>query len=130
MILTREQILGANDMKTEPVEVPEWGGSVIVRGMTGVERDRLEQDSVKGKGNDAKINLINMRARMVAASVVDESGKHLFGSSDIEMLGNKSAAALTRVFTVAQRLSGFTQEDIAELTDSFTDDQTGASISA
>ncbi len=129
MILTREQILNATDMTTETVAVPEWGGSVLVRGLTGIERDRFEQDSVKGKGSDARINLINMRARLVAASIVDEGGKRLFGSGDIELLGNKSAAALTRVFNVAQRLSGFTQDDIKELTQNFDEGQTGDSSS-
>ena len=40
MILNREQILAANDVKTRIVDVPEWGGSVIVRGLTSLERDR------------------------------------------------------------------------------------------
>ena len=41
-ILTRDQILQANDLVTETVEVPEWGGSVFVKSLTGVERDQFE----------------------------------------------------------------------------------------
>jgi hypothetical protein len=42
VVLTKEQILSADDIKTETVLVPEWGGDVIVRGLSGVERDAYE----------------------------------------------------------------------------------------
>ena len=37
--LSRDAILQREDIKTEDVEVPEWGGTVRVRGMSGVQRD-------------------------------------------------------------------------------------------
>ena len=40
--LSRDTILQREDIKTEDVEVPEWGGTVRVRGMSGVERDAFE----------------------------------------------------------------------------------------
>ena len=43
-MLTQEQIRAASDLKTEEVYVPEWGGSVLMRGMTGTERDAWEDD--------------------------------------------------------------------------------------
>jgi len=42
MTLNKEQILRADDLKTEEVDVPEWGGSVRVRVLTGTERDAFE----------------------------------------------------------------------------------------
>ncbi|MGH3927651.1 MAG: hypothetical protein ACRDS1_01415 [Pseudonocardiaceae bacterium] len=111
--LGREAILSAEDSVTEDVEVPEWGGTVRVRGLTGAERDKIE---ALVAGNGKKMNFANLRARMCAASVVDESGERLFGEADIAALGGKSAAALDRVFSVVQRLSGITDEDIDELT--------------
>jgi hypothetical protein len=115
MALNRSQILEANDMMTEIVAVPEWGGEVIVSGMTGAARDAWEQSLVVADGGKARTNMENIRARLVAATVVDESGNRLFDDKDVVMLGRKSSAALERVCKVAQRLNGLTNEDVEQL---------------
>jgi hypothetical protein len=116
-ILSREQILQAKDLVTEVVEVPEWSGSVLVKSLTGAERDQYESAIVEQKGRDTKVNMRNARARLVALSVVDEEGKRLFSPNDVSLLGAKSAAALQRVFNVSMRLSGISAEDVRELTE-------------
>lgn len=113
----REQILGAKDTVTEAVVVPEWGGlTVHVRGLTGLERDQYEQGLVSGRTGNQSLNLANARARLVALAAVDEQGKSIFTKGDVEALGGKSARALDRIFSVAQRLSGLSREDMEELT--------------
>ena len=114
-ILTREQILQANDIITETLLVPEWGGEVRVRGLSGAERDKFESSTVELHGKRRELNLANVRARLVSLSLVDENGKRIFSDADIHVLGRKSAAALDRVFSAAQRLSGLTDEDVEEL---------------
>lgn len=114
-LLTREAILQAQDLPTERVYVPEWNGELIVRGLTGAERDAFEQSIVEQRGKSARMNLRNIRAKLVALTVVDEQGNRVFSDEDAEWLGKKSAAALNRVFEVAQRLSGLRSEDIEEL---------------
>ena len=111
-ILTKAQILQASDTKQETVEVPEWGGEVIVAVMSGHARDRLEASIVGKNGGQ---NLQNIRAKYVAASLVDEKGDLLFSESDVQALGKKSAAALDRVFAVAQRINHITDDDVEEL---------------
>ncbi len=115
-VLTRDQIMQADDLRTETVAVPEWGGEVIVKALTGRERDRFEA-SIAGErqGKRVKLDLENIRARFVAACVVDEAGQPLFYPSDVALLGEKSAAALQRVFEVGQRLSGLSDDDVEEL---------------
>jgi len=117
--LTKEQILDADDLVTEIVEVPEWGGSVIVRGMTGAERDNFEASVITTNGRSGgRMNMQNVRAKLVSLTVVNEDGKRLFtGPADVKKLGKKSAQALNRVFNVAQDLSGITSEDVEELTE-------------
>jgi hypothetical protein len=115
MSLTRDQILQAQDIQTEEVEIPEWGGSVFVRGMTGTERDAFENSIVETRGKSTRVNMRNIRAKLVAQSACDESGKPLFTPRDIDALGEKSAAALQRVFDVASRLSGISGKDVEEL---------------
>jgi hypothetical protein len=118
-LLTKESILAVQDVVTELVDVPEWGGAVRVRGLTGAERDAFESEVIQRKGRDVTTNTRNMRARLVVMSVVDEEGKRLFGFPDIETLGAKSARALDRIFSVAMRLSGLRDEDVEELTERF-----------
>ena len=113
--LSRATILQAVDLPTEVVFVPEWGGEVTVRALSGLERDTYEMEIYRLKGTKIDWKRENMRARLVAATVVDDAGELMFSTADIAALGNKSAAALERIFVVAQRLSGLSKEDVEEL---------------
>ena len=124
-ILTRDEILAADDLKTKTVQVPEWGGSVKVRTLMGYQRDRFEASIVKGK----VVSMENLRAKLVAESVVSEKGKKLFTTKDVESLGKKSARALDKVFAVAQRLSGLTPADVDELAKNLPKGQDEDSVS-
>lgn len=110
--LSRDAILKAQDLKRESVEVPEWGGSVLVRQMTASERDRFEARLFVGDGATRTINQDNLRAKLCALCIVDEQGKRMFEDADIAALGGKSAAALNRVFDVAQRINGMGAEAV------------------
>ena len=128
-LLSRADILGiADDIQTERVDVPEWGGSVLVRGLTGTERDEFEAGIVGEKKSEKRFNYRNFRARLVVLAMVDEEGNQLFGPADVRQLGERSALALDRVFDVAQRLSGISEDDVEELTkNSPSADPSGAS---
>lgn len=118
-ILNREEILKANDLPTKIVPVPEWGknAAVRIRGLTAKERDEFELTAIKEDFSGVtKAGMINFRAKLVALTVVDENGNNLFTLEDAEQLGKKSAQVLDRLFNEARTLSGFTKEDIEELT--------------
>lgn len=115
MALSRDAILQANDLPRETVPVPEWGGDVIVRGLTGTERDAYEAETFRLNGTAVTTDLTNMRARLVARTLIDEQGNRLFNDGEVMLLGRKSAVALQRVFEAAQRLSGLTASDVEEL---------------
>ena len=115
-LLTRETILAKQSLQSELVDVPEWGGTVRVRELTGTERDLFEAAMVRmQKGGKHDLTMDNARARLVALAVIDATGAKVFTQGDIEKLGNLSAAALSRVFDVAARLSKITDEDLEEL---------------
>ena len=115
MVLTRDQILSANDLPVERVNVPEWGGDVLVSGLTGAQRDTFESELLDSRTDDESVNMVNLRATLIALSVVDEESNPIFSYGDIELLGKKSAIALDRVFAVAQKVSGFNKKDVDEL---------------
>lgn len=116
MPLTRDQILSANDITIETVPVPEWGGEVCVKTLSGAERDHFEAVVIR-EDSDGKqrTDLENIRATLASMAICDDAGRPLFSQADVESLGRKNAAALDRVWTVAQRLSRISQEDIDEL---------------
>lgn len=120
--LSRENILEAADTPFMDVQVPEWGGTVRVKGLNGTERDRFEAGMI---GKDYE----NVRARLVALAIVDADGKRLFSDRDVLALGRKSGKALQRVFEAAQRLAGLLPEDIEQMTENFTSDPSGDSTS-
>jgi len=118
-LLGREDILNAVDVKTETVNCPEWGGAVKVRGLTAGERDKWENSLYTTKQHGNKFEVVaqkdNVRAKFISVSVIDDKGELLFSVGDIEALSKKSAAPIDRIFAVAQRLSGMSNEDIEEL---------------
>jgi len=113
--LKRDEILQASDIQTELVPVPEWGGDVYVKGMTGAERDKFESSIVEQRGKESRMNMANVRAKLASLTICDENGKRLFTEQDVQALSQKSASALQRVMIVAQRLSGIGDEDVKEL---------------
>lgn len=115
MPLDRNAILNSPDLPIETVEIPEWGGSVMVRGLTAAERDSFESSLFEGKGKNRKEKFENLRARLITRTLVDENGNRIFQDSDADILGKKSAGAIDRIFNVAQKLSGISQQDVNEL---------------
>lgn len=129
-LLDRDAILGMMDTTWEIVDVPEWHGKVKVRSLTGVERDKIEASMVQQRGKDSAMNLANLRAKVCAASIVGKNSERLFSDADIHALGRKNAAALDRVYTVAQRLSGITKEDAEAIAKNSESDQSDYSTSS
>lgn len=115
MILDRDAILKSDDRKTETVHVPEWGGDVLVKAMSSAERDSWEGWCTELREKWGRFGVPNIRASVAVRSVVDEKGERLFGDGEVEILGDKSGAALDRIFAVAGRLSKITERDVEEL---------------
>lgn len=118
-LLTAAEILAKDDSQVEDVVVPEWGGTVRLRSLSGEERDRFDKASVrvtgKGKAETREVVIEGLKARLVAMSAVDDAGNRIFTDAQVAALGKKNAAVLDRLFVVAQRLSGLTNADVEEL---------------
>lgn len=111
--LTADSILKTADLSNVlRVDVPEWGGHVFVKVMSGAERDTWEVSATNALSNPKNVNI---RATLCAITVCDESGKRLFSDTDAAKLGEKSALALDRVFEVARRVNKLTDTDLKEL---------------
>lgn len=108
MSLSRDQILASDDLPREAVEVREWGGSVWVRTLNGLQRDGFET-ATAGK---AKIETLAMLA---VRTVCDEAGSLLFSEDDVPALLQKNADAILRIVEVALRINAINRKDIDEL---------------
>lgn len=131
--LSREAILAADDTQVEVVQIPQWGGAVRVRGLTGRERAQFESVvTIKPTGSARKRRQTSaevrddLRERLVAWCVIDQAGKRLFTNADVEQLRNKSAAALEPIVDAAMRLSGMADDDLDDLAQEMADDPFGA----
>lgn len=109
--LSRDQIILADDSRTEDVSVPEWGGTVRVKEMTASARDAFEQSLL---GKDRKPSLADARAKLAASCICDEKGDLLFSQADVVVLGRKSAKALDRVISVIQRINAMSDDELEE----------------
>jgi hypothetical protein len=130
--LTAAEILDAEDRKPEPVDVPEWGGTVLVWPLTGTDRDRYQGGSVayrQGPNGTLMMDRViteNSHARLVAMSVGDETGARLFTDAQVIALGKKNGAALDRIFDVASRISRLTPAEIDIAKEALGKDQSDA----
>jgi len=111
-MLSKQDILNAEDTKTTVVDVPEWGGQVTIGTMTGFARDQFEAAII---GKNGGVNATNVRAKLAASTLQDEKGNLLFTEKDVAALGKKSAAALDRIFEAAQKLNRISNDDVEEL---------------
>lgn len=136
-VATRDMILSIDDLKTEDVEVPEWGVTIRVREMTGTERGLFEKSiskvSTRPDGStNIEMDAQNLRVQLCAMTMVDDNGKRLFGDSELKVLGGKSAKAIQRIFDVSSRLSGMADDAVEDEMEKSQADQTDeqSSISA
>lgn len=130
MRLSKDDILRKDDILTEEVDVPEWGGTLLVRGMTGRQRDQWEASMQKRQGKRFVMDVADIRAKLVAFCVVGDDGQRIFTDADVDDLSAKSAAALDRIYTVAAKLSGVTDEDVEELVGNFGETPSAGTVSS
>lgn len=115
VLLSKEAILAAEDLPMEEVFVPQWGGSVLVRGLTAKQRGMFTTNLVDQRKGGNVLRLEQIQIRLCAMSIVQENGNRMFSDNDMTALAAKSSAALQIIFEVAQRLSGLSDEQVEEL---------------
>lgn len=110
-LLSRDAIRERPDLVTERVEVPEWGGAVMVRTLSGEERNAWEKAGLKktkkpggGFTYESREDQ-DERVRLAIAVCVTADGAQMFTAEDAPWLVKKSGAALDRVFDAGRRLN-------------------------
>lgn len=113
----RDQILEADDLKSEVVDVPEWGVRIEVRSMNGRDRAKALGKMASAGGTP---DLVAAYAHLTIASAYDpETGERIFTDSDVDSLLAKSGAVLERIATKAL--------EVADMTDGAVEGKKGVS---
>ena len=119
-LLSREAIFAREDLITRRVDVPEWGGSVLVKVLKADEKMAYERsNTVRRRGRDGVVQIdpnekVNFRVGLVMRTCVDANGAPLFTEVDTVAVGQKSAAALERIFEAACELNRIGKRDVEE----------------
>ena len=111
MILTKQAILKPKKLKREVVEVPEWGGDVLVQEMTATQRDAFEDWSMTQRKEDTHKGT---RVMCMINTVVDENGKPIFTDLDAPDLLKQSGIIINRIAQVGLELSGLAGDSVEE----------------
>lgn len=117
-VVKRNDALAKTKLRSERVEVPEWGDGayVFVRVLTGNERDSWETYCLEQrKRYRSDTGFPGFRASLLVRCLVDNEGERIFLDTDVDELGAKPASLLDRLFTVATRINAVTADDIEEL---------------
>ncbi|TVS15198.1 MAG: hypothetical protein EA417_13805 [Gammaproteobacteria bacterium] len=107
-LLTKKEVLAADDRATEIVEVPEWGGAVRVQALDAWQQSKYEQSLFDTRLDErGKVQVTSRRegenVRLAALGIVEEDGKPMFTEAELR---TKSAAAVNRCAAAIRRLSG------------------------
>lgn len=105
VILTADQILAANDLGEDLVDVPEWGGKVKVQGLSvKAINDATRRATVGGDTDPEKMTVQVVIAGMLEPKLTDD----MAGA-----LAEKSMVVMNRIGSAIFKLSGVDAETLA-----------------
>lgn len=109
-MLSIAQIQSVDDLPREEVTVPEWGGSIWVRLLPSLLKDRFDRMVADRSGSQA------FRAMLVAFAACDDKGDPAFADpvAAAVVLEGKSSVVIGRLFDAAARLNGMSKEATEE----------------
>lgn len=105
--ITFEQIRAAADLREQWVEVPEWSGAVLVRGLTRAEGHEAQERATV----DDEITAINLDIELLRIGVIEPK---LDASAWEELVRTKSAQSIRRVVDAILGQSSMTPDAVAE----------------
>ena len=105
----RDKIAAIKDIKEEKLHVPEWGVTLLIRSLSGADRNKILNAALK---KDGSVDLDKFYPDLIIASCYDpDTGEKVFEPADREMLLSKNGAALERIAQKAIEMSGI--DDLA-----------------
>lgn len=115
-MLGKADILGASDLKTISLTVPEWNGEIQLRELGGADLALFQRRIAEQKGSADTLSLsesIETYALLVALSVVKD-GEKVFTIEDVPALENKPLRLLQTLGKACFELNGMSKAQVDE----------------
>lgn len=103
-------LLAAGRLEVQRIVVPELGGAVYIRSLSGYEFEEYEKALARQQDD-----VINARARLLVMCLCDAKGALQFGPADIKKIGQLPAAVVLRLFMACRKLNKLDVDSIKEL---------------
>lgn len=115
-MLTKDQMLAASDIGTSTCTVPEWGGDVLLKDLSALQREEVEVRYAKHEKTGTGESLKGLKVLVAAYTLIGDDGQRLFVKPDeVEKLGEKSGKAIDRIFMHVMKHNGMTKEAASDL---------------
>lgn len=110
-LLTASEIWAVEDTPERTIEIPEWGGSVRIRGLTLEQIDRIATAATR---RDPRTQVETQdRSLLAAHTIIEGMLEPKLQLADIGRLRRRSATAITRIVQAISSL-GATEEAVQE----------------
>ena len=103
-VLTLDDITAADDRITRTVEVPEWGGSVVVRGLTLEEARDIQKAAIQG----GEVDETKVMVLTISAGCVDP----VIPRDQAMILAQKRAGNVIRLCVAINELTGASPQEV------------------
>lgn len=122
-LLTANEIINAKDWVEERIEVPEWGGEVILRSLSALDREEVdvattEIDTKFDEKGALRYSVlpkpVRARAKWLARGIVNEDGNRVFDEVQLEGLAKKAEAPINRLYVRLREICGLSREKVDE----------------
>lgn len=107
----RETILSADDLGSEIINVPEWGVTVEIRGLTVEQRAHVMETAYI----DDKIDSVKLNRELIITCLYDpETGERIFTNADGDVIIKKNSGVVESLCKIASKLSGLAPDSQKE----------------
>lgn len=106
----REAMRQAVKGSTVPIDVPEWGQKVYIRGLSARESVGLTERA--GTNAEAAVH-------MLLVSIVDENGDRVLADDDLDLLMDQPVGVIMPLALECAKLNGLTNEEMQAAIASF-----------
>lgn len=103
-VVSLDEIKAADDLRRLEVDMPEWGGVVVVRGLTLQEARDIQRDALQG----GEIDEAKVMVGTIAAGVVDPP----ISREDANHLMTKRAGNVVALVLAINSLTGTSPEEV------------------
>lgn len=109
VIKNSEEILSKDDFTYEEFEVPEWGGTLRLRSLSGAQRTIVISLTNKRRDGDGLFE------RLIIMSAVDDVGKSIFRDDHLDALKARNAAVTQAIGKKILEISGLAPDTIPDI---------------